>query len=114
MELLYDLWLSLVFQTRTRRAFDLLEEYGSSKHVYENASDIAEDLGRAYAVGDRMRDTDISEAERILEFCERYRIKIVTYYDPAFPQGLLKIKDCPIILYCMGKMPDLAVFFIFY
>ncbi len=29
MNLLYDVWLSLVFQTKTQLAFELLKEYGS-------------------------------------------------------------------------------------
>ncbi len=51
-------------------------------------------------------DKDLTEAERIVGECERHKISIITYNDPAYPNRLKDIYDPPCVLYCKGTLPD--------
>jgi DNA processing protein len=43
--------------------------------------------------------------DRELEGCERRGVRIITFRDADFPQGLLKIRDAPLMLYAKGCVP---------
>ncbi|MDR1137388.1 MAG: DNA-processing protein DprA [Synergistaceae bacterium] len=47
--------------------------------------------------------------DRELDGCERRGVKIITFRDPDFPQGLLKIRSTPLMLYVKGRMPSMCV-----
>ena len=51
-------------------------------------------------------DKDLTEPERIVGECERHKISIITYNDPAYPNRLKDIYDPPCVLYCKGTLPD--------
>ena len=106
MNLLYDVWLSLVFQTKTQLAFELLKEYGSAENIYNHAEDIAKELPQISTASKRLGQTGLDEAEQIMDFCERYKITILSCRDDRFPKPLSKIYDCPLVIYYKGNLPD--------
>ena len=59
MNLLYDVWLSLVFQTKTQLAFELLKEYGSAENIYNHAEDIAKELPQISTASKRLGQTGL-------------------------------------------------------
>ncbi len=56
---------------------------------------------------ERLANKDLSQAERIVEYCEKNGIKILTPSDDEYPNILLNTQACPAVLYCLGRMPDL-------
>lgn len=49
---------------------------------------------------------DLDNAKRILDKCYKLHINICIYNEQKFPQGISKIKDCPILLYYRGKLSN--------
>lgn len=50
---------------------------------------------------------DISSAERYFEYCEKNSIKIITYYDDAYPVQLRELEEPPAILFVKGNLPSM-------
>ena len=48
-----------------------------------------------------------SEAERYLEYCEKNRIKIITYYDEEYPSQLRELEESPAIVFVKGELPPM-------
>lgn len=55
---------------------------------------------------DALKRRDLSQAQGILDLCERQRIGILTYQDAAYPERLKNIPDPPAVLYYKGVLPD--------
>ena len=106
-ELVYTMWLSLSC-TQGRETFaKLLGKFSTSKEVYA-----ADDASIAACISSSSRDYNslidksLSKAERVLEYCKRKNIGIVTYFDDEFPNALKNIKNPPVLLYYRGVLPD--------
>ncbi len=52
-----------------------------------------------------LKNTD--KAEKYLEYCEKNSIKIITYYDEAYPSQLREIEEPPAILFVKGELPPM-------
>lgn len=53
-----------------------------------------------------LKDKNLTQAEEILEACDRERLHILTYGDAAYPEALKNIADPPMVLYYKGQLPD--------
>ncbi|MBQ8175321.1 MAG: DNA-processing protein DprA [Clostridia bacterium] len=106
-ENLYWIWLS------RRCAYDsgsldrLLRVYTSPRAIYE-ASEV--ELRRA--LGDsaktdlsRLCYKDLSDAQRIMDFCMMTDVGILAYDDPRYPARLRMLSDAPPVLYYKGNLP---------
>ncbi len=106
-ELLFWIWLAEALGAANRDFKPLIE-------LYENPYDLfradAEELERLPSITPRTREAllgkDLSAATAIMDRCERLGIEILTYSAPAFPSALRDIKDPPVLLYYLGKLPD--------
>ena len=103
---IYDIWLGLVAQTRTAPFLSLLNEYGDARGVYDNAENVTSSDLPLQSARRRLLTTPLQKAEEISEFCDRYKIGIVSIKDEDYPRSLLSLKDPPIVLYYKGKLPD--------
>ena len=52
-------------------------------------------------------DKDLREPEQILRDCYEKGVSILTMQDAAYPARLRSIADPPVVLYCLGSLPDL-------
>lgn len=121
-ERLYWLWLQkgLGFGAN---ASSLLASYGSAKAVYEAGPDDWR-LSGAFSEGffglrsrglERLEKVDIAEGEKILDYCEKNFIEIVTPSSALYPQKLLKLTNYPLALFyrgdisCLGSALSIAV-----
>ncbi len=52
-------------------------------------------------------DKDLTEANGILDRCDKKQIKICAYRDGDYPARLRNIPDPPLVLYYKGRLPDL-------
>ena len=51
-------------------------------------------------------DKNLTQAEKILDACQREKLHILTYRDAAYPGRLKNIPDPPMVLYYKGRLPD--------
>ena len=51
-------------------------------------------------------DKNLTQAEEILDTCDRKGLQILTFSDEHYPQRLKNIADPPIVLYYQGELPD--------
>ena len=52
-------------------------------------------------------DPDLSEAEQVVNVCNRKGIRIIPINDPYYPEPLRQIPDAPFVIYCRGVLPNL-------
>ncbi len=107
---LYYIWLSLAAGPASRLAPLLLAKFKSPENVY-NAS--AEELSE-FCTQLRMKlpptfaDHSLEKSKRIMDYCERCGVSLITPASKDYPPALLRLLDMPILLYCKGRLPDLS------
>ncbi len=104
---LFWVWLAEAMGAASGEFFPLIE-------LYQNPYDIflaeESELERIPFLSERSRavlaDKSLAHATDVLALCERHGIDIVTYGDEAYPKGLREIPRPPVLLYCIGTLPD--------
>ncbi len=104
----YWLWLLLNLGAGSRASVRLVRTAGSAKAVWDDLSDELEAEARLKpAVMDKLRQNrDLSEAEDILAKCAERKVSLITPDMPEYPKTLLCLMDYPMVLFCMGTVPD--------
>lgn len=106
--LLYYIWLSLRCGAGNEAASFLLSKFGSPKEIFEaDKYTLYEALPEREGLCAALCDKDISDAERVLEYCQRANIGIMTVDSPIYPQRLRAIHAKPIVLYYKGVFPNI-------
>ncbi len=103
----YAIWLQQVLGFGFGRTAAILEKFGSPQNIY-NSSDskllecglfTGEALKRAY-------NKSLKQADKIISYCEKNDVKIVTCSDGNYPALLKNIPDMPLVIYYKGTLPD--------
>lgn len=108
---MYWLWLQagLGFGANTNA---LLASYGSAKAIYETGADDLR-LSGAFSEGffglnsfgfKRLKTVNLDAGKRIIEYCDKNYISIITPDNPLYPQKLLKIQNYPLVLFVKGDI----------
>ena len=106
-ELLYWIWLSTCCTPDTATFPSLLKKFKTAKEVFDATPfEVSLCLHPRSADKAKIKLRDLSEAEKILAFCQKHSVGIVTYADKEYPQSLREIKTPPVLLYYRGKLPD--------
>ena len=99
------IWLATRPGLEDRQKLALLKHFRTPEEIYA-----ADDYRCVAEVSEKhwesLRDRDLSEAEKILDRCQRTGIKLLTYSDSAYPQRLRQISDAPVLLYYKGRLPS--------
>lgn len=100
----YWVWLSLALGTGTRND-EILSAFSDPKKLYEATE------SQRMAAGvftkrqfEKLSETKMADAERIIAVCEKYGWEIVTPDDRVYPAGLRKLVDMPLVLYVDGDI----------
>ena len=108
-EQIYWLWLSLKLNNQNaifQKLLDVFEE--SSFNMYDcNEAELSKVEGITERQKALLMEKDLSEAMHLYNYCKRNGIGLITYSDPEYPQNLKELKKPPIVLYYMGRLPDL-------
>lgn len=104
----YWLWLSLKFKPGSATCDNLLHFFGNDpKAIYEaDAQAIS-----AFRPNDKqlvavLSDKSLTEANRILDFCERENVGLLTPDSKHYPSSLTRITGRPPVIYYKGRLPD--------
>lgn len=106
---IYWIWLSLIFRPASRGAVRLLRYFDGARDVFRAG---AEELLSCGAIKERDRAFseilrhDLSDAEDIFKWCSENKVDIITPEDKNYPANLFILRDAPLVLYCVGRLPD--------
>ncbi len=106
-ELLYYIWLSLRCGAGSEEASDLLYAFGSPGKIYAAKREELTAACENSATVDSLCDKDMRMPKKILDYCMKKSIGILTCDSEYYPSRLRNIYAKPIVLYCRGKMRDL-------
>ena len=102
----YWLWLGELPGLKNQTRLALLEHFGSPEAAYyADPGEVALTEGITREQADRLKNKDLSEADRILGACEKENLQILTLQDAAYPVRLRNIYDPPCVLYVKGRLP---------
>lgn len=107
-EVVYGVWVQLVFGQGSRKVPLLLEYFGSCRTIYES-DDIERRLSGLLLPIEisKMEDTPLDAAVEIIEACHRLNYRIITPDSEDYPNRLRNIPDYPAALYISGVLPDI-------
>lgn len=105
---LYYIWLSLRCGAGSEAPSFLLSHFASPKEIYEadEAALSAVLRGRSGIVA-ALCDKDLDTARRVLEYCQRANVGILTLESAIYPERLKAIHAKPIVLYYKGVLPNI-------
>ena len=106
-ERLLWLWLSLKIPAGSRVGEKLLSRFGDVQTIYDSerkAFSSCEFLNHRYITA--LSDKDLTEAENILAWCEKYKVLVITKGGENYPKTLNTLQNPPLVLYALGKLPE--------
>ena len=104
---LYWIWLSLCCTPGSNTYALLRRSFSSPREVFcagedeirsalkENPTDLKSIIKK-----------DTEKAKKVLDYCVRAKVKIVSYDSEEYPCGLREISNPPVLLYCLGDIPS--------
>ncbi len=106
----YWIWLSLAFQPGNTGFDKLFRAFGyNAKAIYEADSDAyAKIFGNRSDAIRTLCDKRIDNALKILDFCEKNNIGLLTPDENKYPSSLLRIQGQPPVIYYKGTVPDFS------
>ncbi len=106
--ILYWIWLSEACGSASKSFVNLATRYDDPFEIYRLEEDEIEHLeGVGRILREHLCDKSLEGAYSILRYCKQNKVDIVTYGDPRYPARLRTIEDPPVLLYCLGKFPDM-------
>lgn len=105
---LYWIWLSEKCGIASKDFGRLMERYCDPFDLYrldENEIEHLEGIGNA--LKRRLNDKSLESSYAILRYCKTHGVTIIAYADEQYPTRLKNIEDPPVLLYVLGKLPDL-------
>ena len=105
--LIHWLWLSMRPAVSDRVRAELLQHFQDAEDIYfadDQAFGMVDGMSEETAAS--LQDKDLTQAQQVLEECNRKHISILTYRDAAYPNRLRNISDPPVVLYYKGRLPD--------
>ena len=100
--------LSLALGSRSARLKPLLEHFGTPERIFAAKESelraVLPSLG-AGALSALHYEKHEREVRRILQYCSRAGVTVLTPDEEEYPSSLFAISEPPPVLYCLGKLP---------
>ena len=107
--MIYHIALSLVEGIGLASKHKLLQTFGTPENIFEQKISKKDFLRMKNDIDfAKIRDNCLKSAERIIGFCERENVKVLSIADEKYPALLKKINQAPLILYCKGNAEILS------
>lgn len=100
-------WLSVCLGQGSDDASKVINHFGTAKNLYEATP---EEIGRCLkknrqSVLNILKKYSVKEADQLVKWCDVHNVRILTYYDPDYPNLLKGLVNLPLVLYCVGNIP---------
>lgn len=106
--LVYWVWLSLRCGAGSELGSYLLKHFETPKDIYEASREELLSLkGINESIVEALMDRSLSLPQKIVEYCERVNVGILTLESTNYPERLRGIHAKPIVLYYRGKLPNI-------
>ncbi|MBR3837846.1 MAG: DNA-processing protein DprA [Clostridia bacterium] len=106
-ELLLWIWLSTRLRPGSALPTTLLKYFGSVQRIYESTEEELSEIDTPfYGHEEDLMDKDLGDAKRILEYCEKNKIGVMTPEDHFYPEGFRALPNRPMVLYYLGNFCD--------
>lgn len=106
--LVYWIWLSLRCGAGSELGSYLLKHFDSPKDIYEaTKEELLAIKGINESIACALMDRSLVYPQKIVEYCERVNVGILTLESANYPNRLRDIYAKPIVLYYKGKLPDI-------
>ncbi len=104
---LYWVWLAENIGAGSKAYGPLLERFGSAYEIYRaDEEELYKIPDVDEGVYERLCDKDLGTAHKIINYCTRNGVGILTYDSEKFPERLKTIRNSPVVLYYKGRLPD--------
>lgn len=100
----YYLWLLQLMGAANPKSRELIRRYGSPKAAYEAVYGGEGKKFLSPAETRRVKGASLENSRKILDLCEKERIRIVTLSDEDYPKNLLNIYNPPLLLFYKGDI----------
>lgn len=104
-DIIYWIWLSLVCKYNYNISEKLLLNFNNDAKKIYNATD--SELEEIFKKRVKSFPKDLEEAKNIYSYCEKNNVGILHAGHEYYPRRLLRIENKPVLLYYMGKIPDI-------
>lgn len=103
--LLYWIWLALLPGLTDFQKTGLLQRFSTPEELYHGK---LEGLPRPLSPREQevLENRDLTKARQILSACREKGIYILCYTDDDYPEKLRHIPQPPVLLYCLGALPE--------
>jgi DNA processing protein len=106
--LVYWIWLSLRCGAGSELGSYLLKHFETPKDIYEaTKEELLAIKGINESIACALMDRSLVYPQKIVEYCERVNVGILTLESANYPNRLRDIYAKPIVLYYKGKLPDI-------
>ena len=107
-DIIYWIWLAEQCGYGSKYFTKLYSYYRDPLEVYNLHNDEVMQLGRKFSPNfkDKLCRRDLTKARAIYEYCKKSGIDVIPFGDERYPERLRLIEDPPVVLYCLGKLPD--------
>lgn len=107
-QLLYYIWLSLRCGAGSENGTYLMSKIGSPEEIFaSDEKQLDEVKGLSPDLKKALLDKNTDICKKILEFCDRTNVSIMTVDSDIYPQRLKDIHAKPLLLYYKGKVPKI-------
>ncbi|MBR5295952.1 MAG: DNA-processing protein DprA, partial [Clostridia bacterium] len=106
-DLIYWLWLSLACSPGSALSTTLLKFFGSPQKIYEATKEDFEQIDVPFYGHEKdLCDKDLDRAKKILSWCKKEKVGILTPEDYFYPEGFRALPNKPVVLYYLGNFCD--------
>ena len=105
--LVHWIWLAQLPKVQLQQKYDLLERYGDAEDLYYASREMRfAPEGLTEQQLQALCETELTEAQGILEVCRNDGIRLLVLTDTAYPARLRATQQPPLVLYCKGRLPE--------
>jgi DNA processing protein len=107
---LHWIWYAQLPGLSLRRKAQLLQYFSSPEDIFHAPKSNLEQTGFLQKEElEALANKTLTGAKQIEQACEDLGVFVLPYGLPQYPAKLRNIPDAPMVLYCLGKMPDLQI-----
>ena len=99
-------WLAEKCGPGSAEMLRLVEKLGTIEDIYGADYDRYSETGISERLCEDLCDKNIENAQKIINYCQRAGVGVLTYDAREYPSSLRSLKNPPAVLYYDGKLPD--------
>ena len=99
-------WLAQKCGAGSSEFLPLIEKFGDAEEIYKADFDEYVSTGISERLAADLCDKNLEPCYKILLSCQRLKAGVLCYNDSEYPSSLRALKNPPIVLYYLGKLPD--------